>query len=422
MLSEVPYGRPMTGHGMVGDVVNDLLAVGRRGHHQDLARLAQEERSSGNWNAVRALELALAWLLAGDLRQADLALLEADQCDPFLRLVPDVWGLWPLSDGALPKITAERRQAMELAELFQQWRRPNAQALWQQVLPQIRANWRKALEPTVGDALLILGRATASPGAPPLVPTLESEFVMLVADAEIVAEPASSSRFWQLVATIRPAWDLARIRAADLALSRGEVDISERWLADPPESALSNPWFHDVAARQAVARGDVAASLPAWAEAIRTAQAQEDTAALAEVFEKRRREARRGPGVLQVRSMANRGDQGRALALLALLLAEDPQWQPLHSLREQLQASRPPAEPVAPDPNQPAAAAPSRPSPIEGETFTMLLERASNVAKVLGLPVPSPTPEPAADLPALTTELTGLELRLSDYEARFTLA
>ena len=138
MLSEVPYGRPMTGHGMVGDVVNDLLAVGRRGHHQDLARLAQEERSSGNWNAVRALELALAWLLAGDLRQADLALLEADQCDPFLRLVPDVWGLWPLSDGALPKITAERRQAMELAAAEQR-HTAEAKALQQQHAAQVSA-------------------------------------------------------------------------------------------------------------------------------------------------------------------------------------------------------------------------------------------------------------------------------------------
>jgi hypothetical protein len=40
----------------------------------------------------------------------------------------------------------------------------------------------------------------------------------------------------------------------------------------------------------------------------------------------------------------------------------------------------------------------------------------------MGVSVPSPTPEPAADLPALTQELSELERRFSDYEARFALA
>jgi hypothetical protein len=424
MLSDTPSGQPIFGEGSVASVPSDLLALGRRGHREELVRQAQLERSSENWNAVRALELALAWLLAGDRRQADLALLEADRGDPSLRLVPDVWGIWPLADGPTPTMTADRRQALELVERFQHWRRPDAQALWQQVLPQLKANWRNALEAPVADALLILGRASASPGAAALVPPLEPELVQLVADAEIAAEPAASSRFWQLVATIRPDWDLARIRAADLALSRGEIETSARWLAEPPEAALSNPWFHDVAARQAVARGDVAASLQAWAEAIRTAQAQADTVSLAAIFEQRVREARRGPGVLQVRSLANRGEHGEALAVLELLQAEDPQWQPFRSLREQLQASRPPVGKAQADgaASLPAAGSPSGPSASENGSFTTLLERASAQLRAMGVAVPSPTPEPAADLPALTQELSELERRFSDYEARFALA
>jgi hypothetical protein len=424
MPIDAPTGRPISGDGLGLDGVSDLLALGRRGHHEELARLAQQERSSGRWSAVRALEFAVAWLLAGDRRQADLALLEADRCDPFLCLVPDVWGLWPLADGPTPTITAERRQALELAELFQHWRRPDAQALWQQVLPQLQANWRNALEAPLGDALLILGRASAAPGAPAFDPPFESALVQLVADTEIAAEPAASSRFWQLVATIRPDWDLARIRAADLALGRGDLQTSARWLAESPEAALCNPWFHDVAARQAVARGDVAASLPAWAEAIRTAQADEDTAPLAGIFEQRRREARRGPGVLQVRSLASQGDHQEAVALLELLQEEDPQWQPFRSLREQLQASQPQAHLTKPhgDANPPATTPQASPSLIDSTTFGALLEQASVRLRALGLPVPSPTPQTAVDVPTLTTELSELDLRFSDYEARFALA
>ncbi len=67
-----------------------------------------------------------------------------------------------------------------------------------------------------------------------------------------------------------------------------------------------------MAARQAVAAGDVAAALDAWAEAIRIAQA-DPSSAPAEIFEQRCREARRGPGVLQVRSLLL--DQARSAGL-----------------------------------------------------------------------------------------------------------
>jgi len=393
-----------------------LLELGRRGQSAELARQADQLRAVAGWDAAAALELAAAWLLAGDRRQADLALLEADQLAPALALVPDPWGLWPAPAPPAPV----EPDLVALAERLRSWRQPDCQAFWQQTLPQLQADWHSALEPPLLDQLLILGRASALPGAPPLQPPLEDALVGLVSDAEIAAEPAASNRFWQLLATIRPHWALARIRAADLALARGELEASGRWLADPPAEALSNPWFHDVAARQAVARGDVDAALDAWAEAIRVAQADASTASLAEIFEQRCREARRGPGVLQVRSLTNRGDQPAALALLERLLADDPQWQPLRSLREQIQEPQPkPQQEPGPATVQ---AHPPQPDPAAAG-FEALLEKAAARLQALGgsLPQPASCAEPA-DLDALAAELNALERRLSDYEARFALA
>ena len=396
-----------------------LLELGRRGQVAELAEQAEQLRAAPGWDAAAALELAAAWLLAGDLRQADLALLEADQLAPALALVPNPWGLWPAPEAAAPVEPA----LQALAERWRAWRRPDPQALWQQLLPQLQADWRSALEPPLRDQLLILGRATAGPGAPPLDPPLEPDLARLVADAEIAAEPAASSRYWQLLATIRPQWGLARIRAADLALGRGELEASGRWLADPPAEALANPWFHDVAARQAVARGEVGAALDAWAEAMRVAQADASTASLVEIFEQRRREARRGPGVLQVRSLANRGDQAAALALLERLLADDPQWQPFRSLREQIQQPEPGPAVVQPAP----AAAMSQEAPAAAG-FDALLEKAAARLQALGGTLPPAYGRAAemaalsADRDALAAELTALERRLSDYEARFALA
>lgn len=387
-----------------------LLELGRRGQAAELAEQAEQLRASPGWDAAAALELAAAWLLAGDRRQADLALLEADQLAPALALVPDPWGLWPPPEPPAPVEPA----LLTLAERLRSWRQPDCQAVWTQLLPQLQADWRSALEPPLLDQLLILGRATAPSEAPPLQPPLEDALVGLVSDAEIAAEPAASNRFWQLLATIRPHFGLARIRAADLALARGELEASGRWLADPPAEALANPWFHDVAARQAVARGDVAAALDTWAEAIRVAQADPSEASLVEIFEHRRREARRGPGVLQVRSLANRGEQPAALALLERLLADDPQWQPLRRLREQFH-QREPAPAVV-------HAAPA------ATGFEALLEKAAGRLQALGGSLPPACGGPAettgesVDLDALSAALSDLERRLSDYEARFALA
>ena len=390
----------------------DLLELARRHQRDGLAQQAQQLRASPHWSAATALELACAWLLAGDVDQADLAYVQADLLDPSLALVPDVWGLWP----APPANPARNDEAQAWAELFGAWRHPDPQALWRSLQPQLRANWKLVLEPEAGDALLILGRASGAAGAPPLDPPLEQELAELVADAEIAAEPAASNRYWQLVATIRPHWDLARIRAADLALARGELDTSARWLLDPPPAALLNPWFHDVAARQALAAGAVDRALDAWSEAIAAAQADGqsagESAGLVATFEQRRREARRGPGVLAVRSLANRGDQAAALVLLDRLLAEDPQWQPLRSLREVL----PVPVPVGVEPG-PAGPCPAVVDQDPGD-FAALLERAAARLQALGLAVPE-----AGDVPeAAEAALQAWSRQLSDYEARFALA
>ena len=402
---------------MTDSVGLELLEQGRRGRSDTLAQHARHARATAGWSASSALQLALAWLLAGDPRQADLSLLEAHQLDPSLALVPDVWGLWPAP--APPVATdPDRDQALALAQHFRAWRHPDAQALWSQLLPQLQANWRAALEPPLGDTLLILGRASAEPGAAPLDPPLEPQLAPLVAEAEIAAEPAAASRFWQLIATIRPQWDLARIRAADLALARGELEASVRWLADPPSEALTNPWFHDVAARQAVVRGDLIAALEAWAEAIRLVGADVSSAALEEIFEQRRREARRGLGVLQVRSLAKRGEHSAALALLERLLAEDPHWQPLRNLRKQIQPS-PPAPAGWPGGDAGIASLRGFDALLERATATL---QARGLAPQVSLRLPASTASAATDPEAMAAELAAIERRLGDYEARFALA
>lgn len=388
----------------------DLLELGRCGRCHELEEQAQAGRATGDWSPVAALQLACAWLLAGDLRQADLAYLEADQLDLSLALVPDVWGLWPTPESPAP--SPQRQQAIELAERWRGMRNPAVQALWQQLRPQLLADWRLALEPEGRDPLLILGRITAQPGAAPLDPPLESELAQLVGDAEIAAEPAASCRYWQLLAEIRPAWGLARIRAADLALGRGELETSGRWLIDPPAEALLNPWFHDVVARHAVASGQVSAGLDAWGEAISAGQVQGETG-LVDIFEQRRREARRGPGVLQVRSLANRGDTDAARQLLQRLLAEDSQWQPLRSLQEQLNQATAPSQSPAP-----AVA----PAPAELEAFTLLLNRASSRLEALGHSLPEPVAPEDPGLDGAAAALEAWSRRLSDYEARYALA
>lgn len=390
----------------------DLIALGRSGDHDALHRSAEGLRGSGSWTALTALELACAWVLAGDLHQADHAYLEADQLDPSLALVPDVWGLWPAPPPPPGADPAQRQVAAELVARYRSWRTPDVQALWRELHPRLLADWRSVLEPPLLDQLLVIGRATAHPADPPLEPCLEDDAAALVADAQIAAEPAASHRFWQLMARLRPHWALARIRAADLALTRGELEVCARWLEQPPADALANPWFHDVSARHALEASTVDLALQSWEEAIRLTQADPASAALAEVFEQRRREARRGPGVLQVRSLANRGDSAAARRLLERLLQDDPQWQPLRSLREQLQQT-----------SLPATAPLSVQAPQDDANVSRQLERAAAYLEKRGLPIPGTQPvATSVECTDAQEELEAWSLLLSDFEARYALA
>jgi hypothetical protein len=137
--------------------------------------------------------------------------------------------------------------------------------------------------------------------------------------------------------------------------------------------------------------------------------------------------------VLQVRSLANRGEPATALALLERLLADDPQWQPLRSLREQLQqpsqqapqqsSQQAPQPQIKPHPKLEATPVPAAPAAQGAAGFEALLERAAARLQALGAGVPAPAAaEPPADLDALAGQLRAFERRLSDYEARFALA
>jgi tetratricopeptide (TPR) repeat protein len=220
------------------------------------------------------------------------------------------------------------------------------------------------------------------------------------------------------MARLRPHWALARIRAADLALTRGELERCAFWLEQPPAEALTNPWFHDVSARHAVQIGKLESALQAWEEAIRLAQADPAITALADVFEQRRREARRGPGVLLVRSLTNRGDTAAAIHLLERLLQDDPQWQPLRSLQEQLRHASPPdQEAPLPAGSSPGAA------PQDGDGYSQLLNRAAACLEQRGVPLPEgATPPTGLDAAALAEELDTWSRSLSDFEARYALA
>jgi hypothetical protein len=65
----------------------------------------------------------MAWWLAGDGHRADLAVLEADDLDPSLGLVPDPWGLWPMAgDAKVPTPLEQRVDAAAPVARIRRWR------------------------------------------------------------------------------------------------------------------------------------------------------------------------------------------------------------------------------------------------------------------------------------------------------------
>ncbi len=109
---------------------------------------------------------------------------------------------------------------------------------------------------------------------------------------------------------------------------------------------------------------------------------------MVEIFRQRAREARRGPGVLQARSLLNRGETQAAISLLERLLDQDPQWQPLRSLLEQARQNSGGAGATAITPSGPVGAG--------SNDLERLEARLEQLADRAGLPWP---PSLAADGP-----------------------
>ena len=316
-----------------------------------LTALLEEARRAPSWGAEEALRQAHLWLVAGVPGRGDDLVLEADRLAPEAAVIPDWWGFWPRTTAEGEASTQGAGDACRaLASSYLLLRHLPAMAAWrawvQAVQPERQRLDDPALRLLLG--LVIHGRAQL-PGA--LEPALEQP----VGEELVTAEPALCRRFFDAVSARIPTWGYGRLKAADLSLQRGELERCRIHLNGASEAQWDLAWLHDVAARLALAEGDVLKALTAWQRAIERCGAQDDgssdQATMVELFRQRAREARRGPGVLQARSLLNRGDREEAVALLNTLLQQDPQWQPLRSLLEQARqgdaASSPGVRPVA---------------------------------------------------------------------------
>jgi hypothetical protein len=68
----------------------------------------------------------------------------------------------------------------------------------------------------------------------------------LVPEAEIAADPGQALRFWGFLCDLWPDWAYARLKAADLALTRGQHGQAGLWLKQASEADQSNPWYWDL--------------------------------------------------------------------------------------------------------------------------------------------------------------------------------
>jgi tetratricopeptide (TPR) repeat protein len=387
--------------------------TGRYGDRQHLEDLATRLRPTEQWSAQMALALSVGWLLAGDGRAADRAYLEADRLDPSLRLLPDPWGLWrstPPSDAEAPEPVRPGPEA-QLVATFHRWRWLEPEDLLSQWHEHASADWRWALTPEGLDGLALLVRQRQA-----LTQPLEPFLVQMVPEEEIAADPGQALRFWGFLCDLWPDWAYARLKAAELALTRGQHGQAGLWLEQAPEADHANAWHWDLRARQALATGEPRQALDHWGEAVRRALAGDqglpdgEAEKLAELFRQRRREARRGPALLEARSLLERGQVAEARHLLEHLLEQDPQWQPLRALHGQaLEAVEP--EPSSTSPGEGATA------PIE--RFAALLDRA---AERHGIALPPLAPETDTSPEVAQQQLDRFASALSAAEARLALS
>lgn len=306
-------------------------ALARRS--EALQAILEQERQGDTWTATTALQLAHLWLVAGRPGRGDDLVLEAQQLLPEAGLIPDWWGLWPNAAEA----QANHSVPIALAQGYIQLRHLPPLQAWKAWLEPVQADRSRLAEPALQLllGLVIHGRARL-PGA--LEPALEQ----LLGEELVAAEPALAWRLLDPLCERLPHWNYARLKAADLSLQRGDLERCGNHLAQASAEQWQLAWLHDIAARHALAMGDVAKALEHWQKAI--TRCSEADAEVVEIFRQRAREARRGPGVLQARSLLNRGESSEAIALLEQLLEHDSQWQPLRSLLEQARGSDPVAK------------------------------------------------------------------------------
>jgi hypothetical protein len=365
-------------------------ALARR--REALDQIRDEQCASGQWSAATALQLAHLWLVAGVPGRGDDLVLEAHQLEPQAGVVPDWWGLWP-------QAASPPEPLQQLAMSYVQLRHLPPLATWRAWLDPVQVDRRRIDEPALRLllGLVIHGRAQL-PGA--LEPALEQ----LMGEELVAAEPALAWRFFDPLCERLPQWGYGRLKAADLSLQRGQLERCRQLLQGASDAQWQLAWLHDIAARLALAEGEVKTALAAWQRAIERCQAsepnQEQQAQVVEIFRQRAREARRGPGVLQARSLLNRNQQAEAIALLELLLQHDPQWQPLRSLLEQARLGS-------------SASAHVTPSSQLAADLEQLEQRLHQLAERAGLPWPPAHLPPERDAAAAEQQLQQSLARLA---------
>lgn len=306
----------------------ECVAAALAGRKEALLKFQDEKRRSDCWTASVALEFAHLWLVAGHAEGGDELVLEAQELLPQVGVVPDWWGLWP----SCPELNSCHGEVVALAKSYIQLRHLPPLEAWTAWLEPIQADRSRC-----GEAALQLLLALVVSGRAGLPGTLEPVLEQLIGEDFVAAEPALAWRLLDPLCERLPQWNYARLKAADLSLQRGELERCGQHLEQAAEEQWQLFWLQDIAARHALAKGNVAHALEFWKQAISLCRGGESSEQ--EIFRQRAQEARRGAGVLQARSLFNRGLTSEALELLDLLLEQDPQWQPLRSLLDQVRGS-----------------------------------------------------------------------------------
>jgi hypothetical protein len=307
-----------------------LIWLGRYGRRSALVSESERITRHPYWGPLLALQLAWALRLCGDPIAADRWILVAHRLDPALGLIPDPWGLWSdkAASGDSPLPAEDQQRARDLIKLLRDLR-------WQQPcfpltpLPDWRGDWQDRQLDSFG--LLLAGTPSEQQQS------LQQALVVAVGEREIAADAAAALRWWSFVAEAWPEWGYPRLKAADMALATGDLRSCGHWLADPSADLEASPWFFDLAARLALASGDLAAAMEHWGLAMaKSADGDSSGRELVEMFRQRRRDARRNEGPNRVRALRRSGDTAAAVQLQVLLVQQDPQWEPFRALEREL--------------------------------------------------------------------------------------